>query len=173
MHHRPSVANHQTLPPQLGAALRAEVRDLRRRAGAARAFPPLVGLRTLSPGGVPLPAGLGAVVPTATGIEQRELDHALRVDLLVATLGAMRGRGDLPATRPVGIMIARPGALEPTEDDLGWLRAWPVASDIGGCTRGPVWAITRHGWLDVGENRAVELPRHLLRRPPPGQSAPS
>ncbi|WP_460524295.1 hypothetical protein [Flindersiella endophytica] len=102
------------------------------------------------------------------GVGRPGLDHALRVDLLVATLSGMRSRGHLDSPTPIGIMIKRPGALEPTEDDLGWLRAWPIACDIGGCTRGPVWTITRHGWIDLGENSVVELPRHWLRRPPPG-----
>jgi hypothetical protein len=107
------------------------------------------------------------------GTGRAGLDHALRVDLLVATLGGMRSRGLLDSPTPIGIMIKRSGALETTEDDLGWLRAWPIACDIGGCTRGPVWAVTRHGWIDVGENSVVELPRHWLRRPPPGHTGPS
>lgn len=229
MHHRSSIVDYRTLPPQLGSALRGEVYELRKRADS-RAFPPTVSLRRLSKAGVPLAAGAAIVpltvapiarvlprdafgclptVPTTAakaggagddragrtrgtagsgrgggpddtaggafriGAGRAGLDHALRVDLLVATLSGMRARGQLEARTSIGILIRRPGALEPTEDDLGWLRAWPIASDIGGCSRGPVWAVTRHGWIDVGENTAVELPRHWLRRPPPGHSSQS
>lgn len=223
MHHRSSIVDYRTLPPQLGSALRGEVYDLRRRADS-RAFPSTVGLRRLSAAGAPLAAGAAVVpltvppiaspLPSGTllipppsndrppekaggtgarrdgrarkpargrdgpdppsggafriGVGRAGLDHALRVDLLVATVSGMRARGPLDTRTPIGILIKRPGALEPTEDDLGWLRAWPIASDIAGCTRGPVWAVTRHGWIDVGENTVVELPRHSLRRPPPG-----
>lgn len=85
------------------------------------------------------------------------LDHALRVDLLAAAASG------LTPGRVGGVFAVRPGGLEVTDDDLGWLRAWRIAAEIAGVVAGPVWAICRHGWVDVGANQVTRPPRHRLR----------
>lgn len=162
----PRLVDYKRLPPRLVAALQAEVRRLRRGTGR-RTVERTVTLFPLDVSGVPLTEHRLQVgswrTGTASGRDEPLLDHALRVDLLLAALASAAETGWAP-DRDAALVVTRPGVLELGEDDLGWLRAWPIACDIAGRGRGPLWALTRHGWLDVAEDTAVVLPRHRLRR---------
>lgn len=166
MTYAPRLIDYKRLPPRLVAALQAEVARLR-GGTRRRTVEYTVALFPLDPTGVPL---LEHRVPVASwpagampGRGRPVLDHALRVDLLLAALPPAAAPG-WDADRDAALVISRPGVLEPGEDDLGWLRAWPIACDIARRGNGPLWALTRHGWLDVAEDAAVVLPRHRLRR---------
>lgn len=152
MTHSPRIVDYSAFPERLERALLDEVRSLRRLT-RRQTFPSTVRVRELDESGAPTGTGSDDLLAAV----RSRLDHALRVDLL-----AVAAAGLAPATR-VAVFVVRPGSVEVTDDDLGWLRAWRVASDIAAVPAGPVWAIARRGWVDVGANRATLPPRHRLR----------
>lgn len=154
MTHTPNIVDYSVLPERLGRALLAEVRSLRSRT-RRQSFVPTVHVRGIDGSGAPTGAGSADLLAAV----RSPLDHALRVDLLVAATAGLRSAPHAAAA----VFVVRPGPVEVTDDDLGWLRAWRVASDIAAVVAGPVWAIGRRGWLDVGANRATLPPRHRLR----------
>lgn len=109
------------------------------------------------------------------GIDAGELDHALRVDVLLAGIERLLGdlgraaRTDafagLTGSRTerrelaVSIIVIRAGPPELADEERHWLRALHVAGGVLRLGTGTVYAITRRGWLEVNDPQPVLVPR--------------
>jgi hypothetical protein len=131
--------------------LHARVCELRRRT-RRRVFDPVLDLVTATRTGVrPL---VTRWLPTA-----EPLDHALRVDLLLAL------RDTVAAERvPLHLVVTRagPGTLEST--DLAWRAAWCTACGVDEAAAGTTAVVTRYGFVDVTADLVVRTEPRRHRR---------
>jgi hypothetical protein len=150
--------------PELARLLVTSVWMLRSRT-RRRIFTSSAAVHLLTRDGEPTDESSGDLLAEAANAS---LDHALRVDLAVRSLGnlvlARQPPGaavrESPTARARATMIVvRPGPLESLEQDRAWWRSWLVASDIVGVEPAPVYAVTRLGWLDVIGTEPVVVPR--------------
>ncbi|MBM7787198.1 hypothetical protein [Tenggerimyces flavus] len=142
--------------PVLAHRLAGFVHELRQRT-RRRLFPTVAFLQPLDGAGVPNGsrgpnllthvAGSGILVP----------DHALRVDLLLLSLG----RASNPSN---ALVVTRSGVAESNPSDLAWWRAWRAACGIAEREVGPLLVVVREGWLDVPNDTSVTVPRLRNRR---------
>jgi hypothetical protein len=78
--------------------------------------------------------------------QAQELDHGLRVDVLVRLLTDCAERG----TTILSAVHVRPGHHDETTDlDHAWLRAAIAAADVSGTEVTTLLAVSRWGWHDL------------------------
>jgi hypothetical protein len=131
--------------------LHARVCELRRRT-RRRVFDPALDLVTATRTGVrPL---VTRWLPAA-----EPLDHALRVDLLLA----LRDTAEV-GRAPLHLVVTRagPGTLEST--DLAWRSAWCTACGVDEADAGTTVVVTRYGFVDVAAGRVVRTEPRRHRR---------
>lgn len=161
----------RTCPEPTATAAVAEyvhaLRDRTRR----RLFPTRVQLVTADPTRGPAHTVADEPVAELTAPELADLDHALRVELLLAGIEELLAAGMLAAPDAVALVVIRPGRLEPAEGDLAWWRALVAAAGIADVAMSTVYAVTRRGWLDVADPHPVLVSRR--RRPGSGSQCPS
>lgn len=186
----PSAGSAPTATAPPAVVLTEQVYALRRRT-RRRVFPPSAYVYPTTPDG-----HLCAVEPADLlgGIGAGELDHALRVDLLLGALerliggtgrllldgcfdpdGADPGGAGAEPGRAracsVAVVVIRAGPVEPLDEERAWWRALVVAGGVLGIESATVYAITRRGWLDVNDGHPVLVPRRRL--PGSGSQCPS
>lgn len=179
-----------TAPTPAAIVVTEHVHALRRRT-RRRVFPPSAYVYPTTPDGrlyavepVDLLARLTVGDLRARNLRARnrrsgELDHALRVELLLGGLERLIGSTghqlpaelDAPSEFRAAAIVVRSGPVEPSDEDRAWWRALIIASGVLGTGAAAVYAVTRRGWLDVNDPRPVLVPRRRL--PDSGSQCPS
>ena len=136
------------IPP---AWLQTQVCELRRRT-RRRVFATVLDLVYTGPGSTR--TILACEIPTGD-----QLDHALRVDLLVGLLAGLAEYG-----HRTNLLVTRSGPGPAGGTDRGWHAAWTVAGGILGRPPGTTAVVTRYGYGDVAAGWWVRVEPRRHRR---------